>query len=200
MKFKEELKYIDLTFKHFLEKVSIDEIKFKLKKDGLYDLDIDNVLRAAKSKLLDKYEDEIIPMVLDFNFQNIANQLPELHASTIDYLIESARDRLKQKERIKVKQLLYNNLDLKDILNSVRLDIYPQKEVEDQVSRYEEKYQEAGEKRNWNVYGGLFMLSIFAFTLLDDSWGRPLYLLGISGVVLIYRGININTGKKNTIK
>jgi len=200
MKFKEEIKYTESTFKHLLEGISIDNIKYNLKQEGLYDLDINKVLRSAKGRLLDKYEARVIEMVLNKSTQSISEELVELHSSTIEYLIDSAKDRLKQKERVRVKQLLYDNHDLETILSSVKLDLYSKKEVENQFSRHNKKYQEADEKRNWNVYGGLLLLAFFAYTLLDESWGRPLYGSGIAAIVLIYRGININTGKKNIIK
>ena len=133
MKFKEELIYIDLTFKQFLEGASIDEIKINLNQEDLYNLDIDKVLRSAKGKILDKYEDRVVDIISDAKLQDITSELTELHSSTIDYLIKFVRNKLKQKERIKVKKLLYDNQSTDDILGQVRLDLYSKGDVENKI-------------------------------------------------------------------
>ncbi|MBP6184228.1 MAG: hypothetical protein KA479_04755 [Saprospiraceae bacterium] len=193
MKYSEKINSLEVLYKRIIEGASFEQVagdtrlidEFKISKYELEKL-VDQTIRD----IYNNYMAEIKSCILDNKSLKTLNELSALHDDFIPALHTKGINDLNHEARKEVEKLLDENYSEEEILEKIRLDIYPKDKVMDQVLKWNADKDAKQNKNNWHLYGGALLLSISLLTMLSSSGQRPLYIIGIAGLVLLWKGLN----------
>ncbi len=189
MKYQDKVKFIEIATNEFIEGASIQQVSdLLLEKYELNKYDLDNIFSSSRANIFDKYESLISSKILGEESLESSEELVKIDKSILLKLKDKAIYSLAQNELKKVNELLKQGFAQEEILEEIRLDIYPDERVIGQIERHNLIKEKKAKKNKWFLIAGCILLTIAGFTMFDGSSKRPLYGIGVAGLILLYRG------------
>ena len=142
------------------------------------------------SDVYSTYRSEIKTNIFENKPLNELDELSKLHNDFAIGLHNKAIPDLDQVEQQKVDEMLKDKYPEEEILENIRLDIYPEESVIKQIKKWHTDREEKARKTNWSLIMGAVFIGIFLWSLLPNSLTRPMFGVGLIGVILLWRGIN----------
>lgn len=190
MKYSEKVRMMEALNKRIIEGASIEQAASLIEEFQISQYEFERVLDLTISDVYSTYRSEIKTNIFENKPLNELDELSKLHNDFAIGLHKKAMPDLVQEEQQKVDEMLKDKYPEEEILENIRLDIYPEESVIKQIEKWHTDREEKASKTNWSLIMGAVFLGIFSLSMLSSSLGRPMYGVGIIGVILLWRGIN----------
>ena len=191
MKYTEKIKHAEIVAKDLLNEKTLNQVNIDLKEKGLYENDISNVIASARNIIGEQLKPIIRAKLLAKEDIKNAKEFEKLDAFTLDKLVNQEIKSISAGERKKVKELLNNGTDPKDIFTQIRQDFYPKENILHQIAVFQEVQKEnSGSGRMLKILGGLALMivggGISYASMQSGSGGRLFYgLIGVGFIIMI---------------
>ena len=197
MDYPTKIKHAEKVADQLQEQKSLDDIKAALKAEGLYEMDIANVLVSARKMLGDKYQPKINEYLLAGKPIHDAEEFRLLDNEVIDILIARESEKIAVEERKKITRLIKEGQTAEQVFQQVDTRFLSAEDAGQHIAQLlAVQKQNSGSGRMLNIGGGIGLIvltGVLAFTM-----DRIFYVLPFIGLGMIYKGLTTERMKHDS--
>lgn len=187
MEYRKKIEYAEKAAEQLQGQKTTQEIKASLKAEGLYDIDINEVMVSARNILGEKYQEEIRQHLLADKQIKGAEAFSLLDDELLETLIEKETQKLALEERKKMTQRMKQGHSPEEVLAQVDTRfLSPNKALEQMQNLQEVKHQNSGSGRTLNIFGGIGLIVLTGILMVTIN--RIFYFLPVIGIIMIVKG------------
>ena len=187
MNYTEKIQYSESVKTRLLQGHSLESLTPLATEFGIVPFQLEKVVDLALRELYNEQQSDIQAYLLnDEKFPPDSAWLT-LDYSVQDALVELGKKDLVQDEIDNVQSLLQENYSHEEILNEVRLNIYPEEKVLRQVQKYQAEEEKKKQKKQLWFYSGLLQSGLLLFTTLYYGFGLMQILMLVTAIISFYR-------------
>lgn len=186
MNYADKIQYSESVKARLLQGNSLESLTPLATEFDIVPYQLEKVIDLAKRELYNDQQPDIQAYLLnDDKFPPDSDWL-KLDDSVQDALLELGKKDLVQDEIDNVQSLLQENYSQEEILNEVRLNIYPIEHAIRQIEKYKAAEERRKKNKSYNLIGGILLLGLDLVLMVHYN-RIPIVGIVVS-FVLIYRG------------
>ncbi len=187
MNYSDKIRYSETIMRYLLQGYSLERISPLATEWDIVPFQLEKVLNLALRELYNTHQSGILSYLYDDEKFPPESDWLKFDESVQDALLELGKKDLFQHEIDKVQELLREQYTQEEILEEVRLHIYPEEKVLRQVQKYQaEEEKKQKQKRLW-FYSGLLQAGLFLITSLQYGFGVMQILMLTTAIISFYR-------------
>ncbi|MCF8238883.1 MAG: hypothetical protein K9I85_12045 [Saprospiraceae bacterium] len=187
MNYAEKIQYSETVKTYLLQGDSLGAITSLATEFGIVPYQLEKVVDLALREFYNEQQSDIQAYLLNNDKFPPDSDWLKLDDSVQDAMLEMGKKDLVQDEINHVQDLLQENYTQEEILEEVRLNIYPEEKVLRQVQKYQaEEEKKQKQKRLW-FFSGLLWTGLLLITSLKFGFGVIHILMLGSASISFYR-------------
>ncbi len=187
MNFKEKIKLAEQGVKYLYKGKSLKDYKDKLKQDGFYGYDINNIVSSIKNILSEKYGEEFKTLLEADQLEAKRENYPFLDDEIFDFIKEKEIKRIRYGKKREIRKLLYEGYIDIEVAKAVQNKYFTLENAISYIKEYKSR-NEVVSKKEKSDYVFIGILLVIAAVVLAITTTRLFYGAIIVGIGMIIIG------------
>ena len=187
MNYQEKIKLAEQGVNYLNEGKSLKDYKDKLKQDGFYNYDINNIVLSIKNILWEKYGKEFKTLLETEQLESKRENYPLLDDEIFGFIKEKEINSIISAKKREIRQLLYEGYIDIEVAKAVQHKYFTLENAISYIKEYKSRNEVVSKKGKSNyIFWGILLL--IAGVILSLATTRLFYGAVIVGIGMIIKG------------